>query len=98
MQDVAVGGADGPPPVVQRSAGTDALAAPSRPPPFARGGAKSSTSHLSTAVHVSRRLLLETSGLAGPRQVCIRSDHTKYSKTSRSHWPSYAFLRKAGPL
>jgi hypothetical protein len=35
VQDVAVGGADGAPPVVQRSAGTDALAAPSRPQPFA---------------------------------------------------------------
>ena len=34
MQDVAAGRADGAPPVVQRSAGTDALAAPSRPQPF----------------------------------------------------------------
>jgi hypothetical protein len=35
VQDVAAGRADGAPPVVQRSAGTDALAAPSRPQPFA---------------------------------------------------------------
>jgi hypothetical protein len=34
VQDIAAGRADGAPPVVLRSAGTVALAAPSRPQPF----------------------------------------------------------------